>query len=187
MVDAPSAETAPAEDTVEPHRRLRLREGALIAAGSALALLVLMFAAKWYGVDEIPGRVATRTQVTHAINAWHALSLVRWLMLATIVVAVGSVLLHGSQRSHGSKTNTGPLVAVLGVITAVVLIDRVLIDLPSSNAVVDQKLGAILGLLAAIGIAIGGYESMLEERARSKRAAHSSRPHKQTAPLPPER
>jgi hypothetical protein len=174
MVEAPTAETA------EPARRPRLRQGALITAGSALVLLIVMFATKWYGVNEIPGRVATRTQMTHAANAWHALSIVRWLMLATIVVAVGSVLLHGSQRSHGSKTNTGALVAVLGSITAAVLIYRVLIDLPSAGSVVDQKLGAIIGVIAAVGIAFGGYESMLEERERARRGAHSSRPHKQT-------
>ena len=144
MVEAPTAETA------ERAPRLRLRQGALISAGSALVLLIVMFATKWYGVDEIPGRVATRTQVTHAANAWHALSIVRWLMLATIIVAVGTVLLHGSQRSHGTKTNTGPLVAVLGSITAAVVIYRVLIVLPSAGSVVDQKFGAIIGVLAAI-------------------------------------
>ena len=184
---APISDPAPPEETATRPQRLRLRQGALISAGSAVVLLVVMFATKWYGVDEIPGRVATRTQVTHAASAWHALSIVRWLMLVTIVVAIGSVLLHGSQHSHGSKTNTGALVAVLGSITSVVLIDRVLIDLPSANSVVDQKFGAIVGLLAAIGIAIGGYESMLEERARARRHMHSSRPHKQTAPPQPER
>jgi hypothetical protein len=181
MVEAPTAEHA------ERARRLRLRQGALITAGSALLLLVVMFATKWYGVDEIPGRVATRTQGTHAANAWNALSIVRWLMLATIIVAIGSVLLHGSQRTHGSKTNTGPLVAVLGSITAAVLIYRVLIDLPSPGSVVDQKVGAIIGVIAAIGIAFGGYESMLEERERARRAAHSSRPPTQAASQQPER
>ena len=181
MVEAPTAQTA------TPRQRLRLRKGALITAGSALVLLVVMFATKWYGVDEIPGRVGTRTQVTHAANAWHALTIVRWLMLATIIVAVGTVLLHGSQRSHGTKTNTGPLVAVLGSITAAVVIYRVLIDLPSAGSVVDQKFGAIIGVLGAIGIALGGYESMLEERERTKRAGHGSRAPKQTAPRQPER
>jgi hypothetical protein len=181
MVEAPIAETA------ERGQRLRLRQGALITAGSALVLLVVMFATEWYGVDEIPGRVATRTQVTHAANAWHALTIVRWLMLVTIIVAVGTVLLHGSQRSHGTKTNTGPLVALLGSITAAVVIYRVLIDLPSAGSVVDQKFGAIIGVLATIGIALGGYESMLEERERAKRGAHGSRAPKQAASRQPER
>ena len=186
MVEAPTAETA---ETAEPAHRLRLRQGALITAGSALLLLVVMFATKWYGVDEIPGRVATRRQLSHAANAWNSLSIVRWLMLATIVVAIGTVLLHGSQRSHGSKTNTGGLVAVLGSITAAVLVYRVLIVLPSAGSVVDQKLGAIIGVIAAVGIALGGYESMLEERERerARRSVHSSRAPRQPASGQPER
>lgn len=169
-----------AEKTDAP-RAPRLRPGALITAGSALLLLIVMFVLEWYGVDEVPGRIATRTQVTHAVNAWHALTIVRWLMLATIAIALGSVFLHGSQRSHGSKTNTGALVAVLGTITTAVLIDRVLIDLPAPNSVVDQKLGAFVGVLAALGIALGGYESMLEERERARRRIHSPRSPRQMA------
>ena len=42
-----------------------------------------------------------------------------------------------------------------------------LIDLPSANSVVDQKLGAYIGLLCALGIALGGCEQMLEERTRA--------------------
>jgi hypothetical protein len=96
-------------------------------------------------------------------------------MLLTIVVAIGSVLLHGSQRAHGAKTDTGVVVAGLGAVTAVALIIRVLIVLPSPDSVVDQKLGAYFGLLCAVGIALGGYEQMLEERARRARAAPGSR------------
>ncbi len=168
--------------STDGHRAPRLRQGALITAASAVALLVVMFAMEWYGVDELPGRVSPHKPLSHAENAWHGLTTVRWLMLVTIVVALGSVLLHGSQRAHGAKTNTGALVAVLGGLTAVVLIDRVLIDLPSANAVVDQKLGAYIGLLSAVGIAFGGYESMLEERARGKRVARTSRSRRRVAP-----
>ena len=38
-------------------------------------------------------------------------------MLLTIVVAIGSVLLHGSQHAHGAKTDTGAVVAGLGALT----------------------------------------------------------------------
>jgi hypothetical protein len=169
-------------ESTDGRRAPRLRQGALITAGSAVALLVVMFAMEWYGVDEFPGQVSGRMPLSHAENAWHGLTLVRWLMLFTIVFALGSVLLHGRQRTHGAKTNTGALVAVLGGLTAVLLIDRVLIDLPSANAVVDQKLGAYIGTLCAVGIAFGGYESMLEERARRRRVAHGSRSRRRVAP-----
>jgi hypothetical protein len=174
-------------ESTDGHRAPRLRQGALITAGSAVALLVVMFAMEWYGVDEMPGRASAHNALSHAENAWTALTIVRWLMLVTIVVALGSVLLHGSQRTHGAKTNTGALVALLGGLTAVVLIDRVLIDLPSSNAVVDQKLGAFIGVLSAVGIALGGYESMLEERARGRRVGHGPRSPRRVAPRRAER
>ena len=44
--------------------------------------------------------------------------MLRWLMLLTIVVAVGSLLLHVTQRSHGARTDTSLLVAALGALNA---------------------------------------------------------------------
>ncbi len=152
------------EPRPEPAPLPRAQPGELAAAGCALLLLVLMFAVEWFGVDRLPGQ-ANGFQRETAENAWTALTLLRWLMLATIIVAVGAVIIHATQRGHGARTNTGPLVFGLGAITAILLIYRVLIDLPSANQVVDQKLGATLGLLTAIGIALAGYRSMCEERA----------------------
>jgi hypothetical protein len=85
-------------------------------------------------------------------------------MLFTILAAVGSALLHLSQRSHGARTDTGLAIAFLGALTSGVLIYRVLIDLPSANQIVDQKLGAFLGVLCALGIAYGGLEALRAER-----------------------
>ena len=140
-------------------RSRRIGRGELVSTASALVLLVAMFALEWYGVDGIPGR----TRLTSVENAWEALTLVRWLMLATIVVAVGTPFLHATQSTHGSKTSTGLIVTVLGALTAGFLVYRVLIDMPSPNEIVDQKFGALVGLAAALGIAVGGYDSLREE------------------------
>ncbi len=123
----------------------------------ALALLGLMFLAEWYGVDGIPGR----SEVSSAENAWRGLTVVRWLMLLTILVTLGSLVIHATQRSHGAQTETSGVIAVLGTLTAIVLTWRVLIVLPSPTTVVDQKLGAYLGVLSAYAIAFGGFDSML--------------------------
>jgi hypothetical protein len=148
----------------------RIGHGELLSAASALALLVVMFAFKWFGVDGIPGR--TRSLVW-AENGWQGLTLVRWMMAATIVAAVGAPLLHATQRSHGTKTSTSLTVLGLASLTSLLLIYRVLIDLPSSNQVVDQKLGAFAGVLCALGIALGGYEAVRQERAaRAAPASH---------------
>jgi hypothetical protein len=158
----------------EPQRRLlpaRARRGELVSAIAALALLALMFLAKWFGVDGIPGR----SQVSSAENAWHGLTVTRWLMLLTIFVTLASLVIHVMQRGHGAQTDTGRVIAFLGTVTAVLLTWRVLIDLPSPNSVVDQKLGAYLGLLSAYAIALGGYYSVRSGAARPASARRRRR------------
>ncbi|HWD75292.1 MAG TPA: hypothetical protein VG371_09140 [Solirubrobacteraceae bacterium] len=146
--------------------------GELISAGSALLLLVLMFATKWYGVAGVPDPSYARPAVSGAEDGWNALTVVRWVILLTVIAAVGAVFLHASQRTHGTKTDTGRLVASLGTVCSVLLIYRVLIVLPSAGTVIDQKLGAVLGLVCALGIAWGGYESILEQRRRGRSGTH---------------
>ena len=65
--------------------------------------------------------------------------------------------------------------AALGALSAVLLVYRVLIVLPSPTRVIDQKLGAFLGLLCALGIAWGGYEAIREQRARVRAAGATPR------------
>jgi hypothetical protein len=151
----------------------RIGHGELLSAASALSLLIVMFAFEWFGVDGIPGRTAS---LAWAENAWHVLTLVRWVMLLTIAMALGAPLLHATQRAHGVKTSTSGAVLVLGSLTSALLILRVLIDLPASGQVVDQKLGAFIGVLCALGVALGGYEAVREDRAgRGAPAAHRVR------------
>lgn len=151
-----------------------IRRGDAISAAGALVLAILMFGAAWYGVVALPGRATSSGRISTE-NGWYALTVVRWAMLLTIVVAVGSLLLHATQREHGTQTATGAWVAVLGTLTAALLVYRVLIALPTPDKVVDQKLGAVLGLLSALAIALGGYTAMREERSSAKRFVKRSR------------
>ena len=143
--------------------------GALVSATSALALLVIMFATEWYGVAGVPDPSAVRPAVSTAENAWHGLTVTRWVLLATIVASVGAVVLHASQRAHGNKTDTSLIVAALGALSAVLLIWRVLIVLPAGNRVIDQKLGAFLGPAVRAGDRVGRYEAIREQRAPGPR------------------
>ena len=159
----------------------RIRVGALVSAGSALVLLVVLFATEWYGVAGVPDPSAVRPAISTAENGWHGLTVTRWVLLATIVAAIGAVVLHATQRRHGAKTDTSLVVAVLGLLSSVLLVYRVLIVLPAGTRVIDQKLGAFVGLLCALGVAWGGYESIREQRARVRAAgsgaARRHRPH----------
>jgi hypothetical protein len=152
-----------------------LVRGERVAAVSAVLLLALMFSLKWYGVAGVPGGSAVRAANPTAESAWDTLTTLRWLMLATVVVTVGSLVLHLSPRGHGSQTDTSLLVTALGALTAVLLIYRVFISLPEPTEVLDQKLGAVLGVFASIGIAFGGFDSLREERARARRLVQRSR------------
>jgi hypothetical protein len=143
--------------------RLTLTRGEWLSAVSAILLLVSMFALEWYGVEGIPGRTP---KLSFAVDAWNGLPVGRWVMLMTIAGTIGSALLHVGQRSHGAKTETGPVVATLGWLTAALLIYRVLVSLPAPSEIVDQKIGAIVGLACALGIALGGSEALREELER---------------------
>src|SRR5512142_1348015 len=101
----------------------RIHSGELISATSALLLVPIMFVLAWYGVVGLPQ--TRRSGITTAENAWHTLTYTRWVMLIAIVVALGSVFLHATQRSHGAKTDTSVLVTAVGTVTAVLLIYRV--------------------------------------------------------------
>jgi hypothetical protein len=160
----------------------RIHSGELISATCALLLAPIMFALEWYGVVGAPQ--TRRSGITIDENAWHTLVYTRWVMLIAIVVALGSVFLHASQRSHGVKTDTSVLVTVVGTVTAALLIYRVLIELPNPSSVVDLKIGAFLGLIAGIGIAIGGIESIREQRARRETPARAPRARRRLASRP---
>ena len=108
-------------------------------------------------------------------------------MLATIIVALGSVVLHASQRSHGTRTDTSLVVVTLGSLTSLLLLYRVLIELPQTSKVIDQKLGAILGLACALAIALGGFESMREQRTLARAVATRPRRRRRLASGRPER
>src|SRR5947199_9623955 len=152
----------PADEAVETSRRARIHTGELISAASALAVVPIMFLLEWFGTVGLPR--SRRSGLETAENAWRVLTYTRWLMLLAAAVALGSVVLHASQRSHGARTDTSVVVAALGTVTAAMLAYRVLINLPDPSSVVDIKIGAYLGLLAAIGITLGGYDSIREER-----------------------
>jgi hypothetical protein len=149
-----------------PAAAIAVTRGELIGAGCAVALLVLMFASAWYGVDGIPGATTTSSAAAYAEDAWHGLSVLRWLMLLTILAAFGAVAIHTGKPSRVTIARVRLALLALSTLTAAAVIFRVLIVMPSPDRVVDQKLGAVLGLIAALGIAFGSYEAIREQRVR---------------------
>jgi hypothetical protein len=158
--------------------------GELVSAGCALALLILLLATAWYGVAGVPDPTYARPAVSGTETGWEALTAVRWVIVLTAIVAVGAIVLRISQRQHGRQTDASLLVTALGLLCSALLIYRVLIVLPSPDKVLDQKLGALLGLGCALGVALGGHESIVERRSRPATISH--RPGRRTTPRLPD-
>ncbi len=144
----------------------RLTRGEVISAGCALLLIVVMFALAWYGVDGIPGRQRHGTAVVGTVTGWQGLPGLRWLILLTVLVALGALAAPAAHISRQAVAGFRLATLVLGCATALALIIRVLIDLPAPDRVVDQKLGALVGMLASLGVAYGAVEAIREQRAR---------------------
>ncbi|MGI8903980.1 MAG: hypothetical protein ACR2IP_10060 [Solirubrobacteraceae bacterium] len=135
----------------------RLRAGELIAGAGGLALLTFMFLLPWYGTAGKPASRAT----TYAVDGWHGLTHLRWLMLATIVLSLGLVIAQATRRAPALPATISVILTVLGATCALLLAYRVLVNPPGTGTA--QRSGAFLGLFSAIAISYGAYRSLRQE------------------------
>jgi len=146
----------------------RLRAGERISLLAALALFVSMFLS-WYG-SEISGQVGTIALGGGSGaggSAWQTLSVISFVLMLTVVVAVGAALLRASGSDWEPAIPPAAAVAVLGGLSALLVLFRILVppDFGSLGGVgvnATVEFGAILGLLSACAVAYGGYRAMGE-------------------------
>ena len=141
----------------------RLSQGELIAGGSGLALLLFMFL-PWYGVDVNVGGFSA----SESGNAWEVFSTIDLVLFLIAAVAIGATV----AKAAGALPADVPVAAIVagagGV--AVLLVLYRIVDLPGpdipqvAGAGIEfgRKFGIFLGLIAAGGVAYGGYVSMNE-------------------------
>jgi hypothetical protein len=145
-----------------------------LAAGSAVVLAAALFALKWYGFAGSEGPIAPRAAPSASETGWHALTTLRWVMIATVVVTLVGALLASLSRSAAVSFVASRLGTAFGAVTAILLVYRVLVALPGHGTIVDQKFGAVLGLAAAVGVTYGGYESARRTRRIGGRVVQQS-------------
>ncbi len=132
----------------------RLRRGEILAAVAAIVLLIDLFAVAWY----TDGR-----GMTVSITGWEALSVLRWLILATGLIALALAWFQATRRAPALPVSLSTIATVLGTITTLALIWRVLLDAPARAGGVSAAGGAYVGLGAALTLAIGALGSLREE------------------------
>jgi hypothetical protein len=144
----------------------RLGTDALLQGGGALALAILMFATRWYGETGAPPAAFT-APIASSAGAWQTLGAVRWLLVATLIVALASALASAITRT-GALTGSGALrsaALVLALASVVALFIRVLL-VPPSGSVDDIKIGGFLALISVAVIAVGAKRPPARLRAR---------------------
>jgi hypothetical protein len=144
-------------------QRFRLRRSEIVAGVAAVVLLLSMFLLPWYGYKGDLAPLAARLGVATSADAWNSLSATRWLMLLTIAAALALVYLQGTRGSPALPATFSLFTWLLGGLTALVLIYRVLINVPGPNDVVSRDVGGYIGLLASLVIAGAGYRSLRHE------------------------
>lgn len=144
----------------------KLNTGEKIAGVSAVLLFIFMFF-DWFGV-EISDGGGTVSFSGAGGSAWDALDFIPIVLVVTIVVALVSAILRLSESDYEPPVSLNVAVAVLGGLSTLLVLFRI-IDPPGFGSFggvsVDATLefGIFLGLIAAAGIAYGGYRGMQEE------------------------
>jgi hypothetical protein len=167
----------------------RLSQGEKIAAGSALALFVCMFLG-WFNFG------------FGVANAWDSLHYVAPILAIAIVATLAIAFLKASARDIGDIP-AGSVIFALGCAAALLILFRLLDPISAGDAspfgggAIEEssspEAGLFLGLVAAVGIAIGGYiatggralEQVKKLFAGSGVAAPAPPPVQHHAPLPP--
>lgn len=148
----------------------KLSPGEKVAGVSAILLFVFMFF-DWFGVkvSGVPGFSGDITG-SGGGSAWDALDVIPLFLMLAIVVAIGVAVIRLTDADLEPPVSLNSIVAALGGLAVLLILYRIVFppDFGSFGGVtVDAtlKFGIFLGLIAAAGIAYGGYSAMREEGA----------------------
>jgi len=134
--------------------------GEMIAGISALALFIFMFL-PWYELESVAGFDVGGADA----NAWESFSFIDVLLLLVVIIVVGLVLARAADAMPDLPQPAGLIIEVAGGLALLLILFR-LIFTPDVDAAVDvdlgRQIGIFLGLVAAGGIAYGGWRTMNE-------------------------
>jgi hypothetical protein len=123
----------------------RLSQGQVIAAVGAAALLVAMFL-PWAGTGGVNAKL------------WDGPTLDVYLLITVIVAALPALLALTDASEEFSFVSAATF--LLGVVAVILVAAFLTVDFPDGA---DRKIGAFIGLGAALVIAFGGFRAMQEE------------------------
>ena len=141
----------------------RVRAGELVAGGAGVVLLAAMFL-NWYSVtNEILFGAADRQ--TRGVDAWGAFSVVDVLLAVVALLGIALALSEVIGRGPALPVALGVITTTLALAGTLLLVYRIL-NQPGPNDLISVELGAYLGLLASLGVFLGAWLSLSDERPR---------------------
>lgn len=137
----------------------KLSTGEKIAGISAVLLFIFMFL-DWFSVSVGNGFIPVASG-----NAWDWLDVIPIILLLAIVVAVGVAVVRLTDAVFEPAISMNAVVAVLGAISFLLILYRIISPPDSGFSEIDVSpaVGIFLSLVAAAGVAYGGYQAMQEE------------------------
>jgi hypothetical protein len=144
----------------------RLRSGETLAALAAIALAGLL-ALDWFFLSTPDARIGAHESGIRALG-WP----IEVLLILTILSALALAFLTVTNRAPGVPVMLSVVTTCLGVIATIAIAVRLVaqpgLGVEAGNADVEIELPAWLGLIAAAGIALGGWRTMADERTHTK-------------------
>jgi hypothetical protein len=142
----------------------RLALGEKIAGASALLLFGFMFL-DWFGLEE---PLSGTPLPTIGNSAWDTLNFISIVLTVAILAALSRIALRLSNSIAEPIVPVSLIVAGLGAVSFLLIGFRILdppeaIDIPGVAVDTTREIGVFLGLVAAAGIAVGGYLAWREE------------------------
>ncbi|HET8952076.1 MAG TPA: hypothetical protein VFN44_16260 [Solirubrobacteraceae bacterium] len=147
-------------------RRVRLGE---VVAGAAGVLLLASLFLKWYSVSS----AAVLGAGQRGVSAWTAFSVVDILLALVALLGIALALAQIVGRGPALPVAIGVITTTLGLAATLLVLYRIL-NQPGPNDLIDVEVGAWVGLVACVGVFLGGWLSLSDERPRP------------VDPLPPE-
>lgn len=136
--------------------RLRWPEWVIGAGG--IVLLAAMLLMPWFTLtlsSHPPGPIYLIPQQE---DGWHGLNGAHWLLLVTVLLALAAAFFQAQRRAPALPVTLCLLASLLGGVSMIWLIARVLIAPPGGRGI-----GGWIGLLGAAAIAYGGAASLRRE------------------------
>jgi uncharacterized membrane protein YhaH (DUF805 family) len=172
----------------------KLSDGEKISGVAAIALFIFMFF-DWFSVDVSTGSGSFSVNASGSGSAWDALDYIPIFLVITIIAALAVVALRLTDADYEPPVSANAVVSALGIVSTLLVLYRVVItpdagSYPGISVDVSPAFGIFLGLIAAAGIAYGGYRAMQEEGAsfsdfRNLPSGGSPPPPSGGTPVPP--